>query len=175
MNELINPYIIKFGDILLFDNIDNYVNELGLPSKVSQNKNDIEIANNNELKSLLIQSKEDQITELLFEGVEVWAFSNLGVLPMKIDLRKLKKEIHYKDKVWDSNYSINDLKKDFPNTLSNQPNTPISFFSMSTGEFSDSHQSKILYRKTKDNPDATPLVEFTFENDKLIYIFFANF
>jgi hypothetical protein len=33
----------------------------------------------------------------------------------------------------------------------------------------------MLIRKSKDDPNATPMVEFTFENDKLIFILFANF
>jgi hypothetical protein len=32
-----------------------------------------------------------------------------------------------------------------------------------------------LKRKSKDDPNAEPLVEFTFENNKLIFVMFANF
>ncbi len=174
-SELIDPYSMTVGDIKLFGSIDEYLAEFGLPDQVIQKKRLIQINTSEELKKLLKKTTSNMITELQFEGIGVWAFSNYEIIPVKIDLRKANVVIGYNDKVFDQHYSIDNIETDFPQTLRNQPLSPTSLFSLSTGETTESIISKTLFRKTKDNPEMTPIVEFTFKENRLIYIFFANF
>ena len=44
-----------------------------------------------------------------------------------------------------------------------------------SGKSGENYKSFSVLRKSKDNPDAEPIVEFTFDNGKLIFIMFANF
>jgi hypothetical protein len=105
----------------------------------------------------------------------MWYTYNNSVIPFTIDFRKLKQSISYGEIIFDKNYKFDEFKKQFPNSANPSFKMPQSFFEITTKENASSFKSFILKRKTKTDPAAEPLVEFTFANDGLIFIIFANF
>jgi hypothetical protein len=91
-----------------------------------------------------------------------------------VDFRTTNKTITYGDTNFDKSYTVEDFKKQFPKSGNPSSQMP-SLFSMMTGKTGANFKSFNVVRKSKDDPEAQPTVEFTFDNGKLIFIMFANF
>ncbi len=70
---------------------------------------------------------------------------------------------------------IQQFKKQFPKSANPSFALPQSLFEIATKEKGANFQHVMLMRKSKDDPNATPMIEFTFDNGRLIFILFANF
>jgi hypothetical protein len=103
-----------------------------------------------------------------------YGYDNI-IIPYTIDFRLTEKSVSYGDVKFDRSYSVEQFKGQFPKSSIASLQMPQSFFGMMTGQKGTNFQHFIVSRKSKDNPDAAPLIEFTFENGKLIFILFANF
>lgn len=171
--DLIHVYDLKIGNAPLFGSIHEQLNVLGLPKQISQHHKQIAFKTSNDVLSAVKKGGEFSIVS--FEGIEFWCFSDLESIPSKIDFRRLEKKVSDKKMVFSKNYELNDFEKDFPNSFKNSPKMAVSFFQMATNESLNGLKHYYIERVTKSDPENRPLVEFTFKDDKLIYIFFANF
>jgi hypothetical protein len=107
----------------------------------------------------------------------MWYGYENSIIPSTVDFRKTSKRLTYETTTFDTTYTTDQFKKQFPKSAASTAAAvlPTSFFEMETKEKGTDMEHFILRRKSKDNPNATPIVEFTFNKGKLIFIFFANF
>ena len=173
--DILDAYKLKFGNTLLFGNYQNYISEIGLPSKVTVYKTDYEIKSQTDLDKAVATGKNSDIITLHYPGIEMWYTFNNTIIPATIDFRKTENKINYGETTFDKNYTLEQFKKQFPNSANPSFQLPQSFFEMATQSKGSDLKHYILIRKTKDDPNAEPMIEFTFEKGKLIFIFFANF
>jgi hypothetical protein len=92
-----------------------------------------------------------------------------------LNFRKTDKSITYGTTSFARTYTIDQFKKQFPNSAKTSFALPQSLFETMTHEKGSNFEHFLLMRKSKDDPNATPMIEFTFDKGKLIYIFFVNF
>ncbi|WP_272148539.1 hypothetical protein [Tenacibaculum aiptasiae] len=171
--DLIDVYNLKIGKTLLFGNINDQIVELGMPKQLVQQNKSKEFNSNEDIESIIKSSSNFTVAN--FSGLEFWCFNDMESIPTKIDFRKLNKNITNNDLTYNKEYSISNFKNQHPKSFLNTPKMPQSFFQMATQEKIKGLKHFILLRKTKSNKNVRLLVEYTFKDDKLIYIFFANF
>lgn len=112
---------------------------------------------------------------LHYPGLAMWYAYDNSIIPSTIDFRKTDKSITYGTMTFDTTYTIDQFKKQFPNSAKPSFALPQSLFETMTQEKGSNLEHFLLMRKSKDDPNATPMIEFTFDKGKLIYILFANF
>lgn len=171
--NLINAYNLKIENVPMFGNLNSQIDLFGLPDKVLQQNKELKYKTK---KDILTQVKDNQnFTILNFKGIEFWCFDDFDCVPTKIDFRRFDKKISNGKLFYNKDYTLNSFKKEFPKSFKNSPKMPISFFEMATKEKTDDFKHYFVERYTKDDANVKLLIEFTFKNDKLIYIFFSNF
>jgi hypothetical protein len=173
--DILDAYKLKFGNTVLFGNYGTFILDIGLPNKVTVFKTDYLIKSKTDLEKAISTAKNPDPVTLHYPGIDMWYTYNNSVVPFTIDFRKTEKSISYGKVNFDRNYNFAEFKKQFPNSANPSLKMPHSFFEITTKENVANVESFILKRKTKDDPNAEPLVEFTFEKDRLIFIIFANF
>jgi hypothetical protein len=171
--DLIDAYKIEMNKVTLFGNIQDYISELGLPEHLIQGKKEIDFKTADDIKNVI--RKTTEFSRVQFKGMEIWSFPDLEVIPCKIDLRSFVQKLTYKNISFDRTYSIEDFRKDFPNSFSNSPKLALSFFQIATQTKLNNITHFYLHRNTLSDQKKKLLVEYTFHNNKLIYIFFTNF
>jgi hypothetical protein len=132
-----------------------------------------------DINDILSQNEtEGFLVELYFNGIEMNIWQDKRIMPTAIDFRETTESINYKDIVFNSNYTLEQFKVDYPKSFNYGENSLIpeieSLFKIYTQTSEEQYRHFMLYRKSKDNFFIDLLVEFTFENEKLIYIFFSN-
>ena len=171
--DRINPYGLKLNGAYIFGNIEQQLSSYGLPKKISEGTVAKSFHSKNEILEMAKSTNDFLIVS--YPNSEFWCFSDLESIPSFIDFRNsdqvLSDVIHH----FSNNYTLDQFKQDFPSSFSNSPEMHKSFYSMSTGDQSTTTSQFLVERTTKSNPDVFPLVEFTFQNNKLTYVFFVNF
>lgn len=173
--DLLDVYQLTIGKTFLYGNYENFINEIGLPSKVTITKTEYLINSKLDLDKVIRLAKDPNIVTLHYPGIEMWFTYNNSIIPSSIDFRKTEKSITYGATTFDKTYNIEQFKKQFPNSANPLFTFPQSLFEIETKEKGANYKHYILIRKSKDNPNTTPMIEFTFDNDKLVFILFANF
>lgn len=172
--EIINAYALKYNNTLLYGNYEDFTKQNGLPDSIWILKNTLKINSKIELDKFIHVAKEPNIITLFYRGIAMWYAYNNNVIPLYIDFRKTEKSIIYEKTKFDNNYTIEDFKNQFPYSYNNPIATVHSLFSTMKDE-SGNYIHFILKRKSRTDVNEEPIIEFTFENGKLILIFFANF
>ncbi len=171
--NLIDAYNLKIENVPIFGNLNSQIDLFGLPDKVLQQNKELKYKTK---KDILNQVKEDKnFTVINFKGIEFWCFDDFDCVPTKIDFRKFNQKISNGNLFYSKDYTLNNFKEEFPESFKNSPKMPISFFEMATKKKTDNLKHYFIERYTKDDESVKLLIEFTFKNDKLIYIFFSNF
>jgi len=173
--DILDAYKLTFGKTFLFGNYDTFIGDIGLPNKVTVFKTDFSINSKTDLDKAVFTAKNPAIVTLHYPGIDMWYTYENSIVPSTIDFRKTEKSVTYGETIFDKNYTIEQFKKQFPNSATLSFEMPESFFEMVTKEKGVEFKHFMLKRKTKDDPTAEPLLEFTFENGKLIFVMFANF
>jgi hypothetical protein len=173
--DLIDAYKLTIGKTFLYGNYDSFINDMGIPSKVTITKTEFETKSKAELDKVIATAKEPNIVTLHYPGIEMWFGYDNYIIPSTIDFRITDKSITYGQITFDTTYSIEQFKKQFPKSANPSFKLPQSLFEIMTKEKGGNFEHYMLMRKSKDDPNATPLIEFTFDNGKLIFILFANF
>jgi hypothetical protein len=173
--DVIDAYKLKVGSAFLFGKLDAFLSEMGLPAKVSIAKKEVEIKSKIDLDKIVSDTKPPQIVVLQYTAIEMWYAYDGEIIPFSIDFRKFKNKVTYEETTFDSNYPLKKFVSQYPNSANSSFKLPSSFFEMATKETGKDLKHYLLTRKSKDDAGAAPMVEFTFQNEKLIYIFFANF
>lgn len=173
--DFINAYQLKIENTFLFGQYDEFINEIGLPSTVKMKNTEYKIESRADLDQIMEIPRSGAIVTLNYPGLDMWYAYDNSIIPYTIDLRKTEKKISYKDVILDENYSAETFIRQFPKSANVKMKMPISLFELNTSESGQNFEQYMLLRRTKDDPNATPMVELTFENGHLIFIFFANF
>ena len=173
--DFIDAYKLTIGKTFLYGNYDSFINDMGIPSKVTITKTDFEIKSKADLDKVIATAKDPNIVTLHYPGIDMWFGYDNYIIPSTIDFRKTDKSVTYGRTTFDTTYSIEQFKKQFPKSANPSFNLPQSLFEIATKEKGVTFEHYVLMRKSKDDPNATPMVEFTFDNGKLIFILFANF
>ncbi|MBI9065037.1 MAG: hypothetical protein JEZ14_23830 [Marinilabiliaceae bacterium] len=171
--DLINAYNLKIENVKLFGSVNSQIEIFGLPNQVLQHNKEVKFKTIEEVFNVIEGSID--YTTVCYTGIEFWCFNDLESIPCKIDFRKLEKKVLNGSVIFSDEYELNDFKKDYPNSFTNRPQMPQSFFEMATQEKSEGLKHYFVQRSTKSDPNVKLLIEFTFQDDKLIYMFFANF
>lgn len=173
--DFIDAYKLTIGKTFLYGNYDSFINDMGIPSRVIITGNDFEIKSKKDLAKVIASAKNPEIIRLIYPGIEMWFGYDNYIIPSTIDFRKTNKIITYGQTTFDKNYSIEQFKKQFPKSANPSFKLPESLFEIATKEKDSNFEHFILIRKSKDDPNATPIIEFTFDKGKLIFILFVNF
>lgn len=112
---------------------------------------------------------------LHYPGIDMWFTYDNSIVPSTIDFCKTDKSVTYGQTKFDATYSIEQFKNEFPKSANPFFKLSQSLFEMTTKEKGANYEHYMLISKSKDDPNATPMIEFTFDNGKLIFILFANF
>jgi hypothetical protein len=173
--DFLDAYKLKIGKTFLYGNYENFITDIGIPGKVTITKTDLIINSKADLDKVVANAKNPDIVTLHYPGIDMWFAYDNSIIPSTIDFRKTDKSVTYGDTIFDTTYTIEQFKKQFPKSAKPSFTPPQSFFEITTKEKDANFEHFLLLRKSKDDPNATPLIEFTFDNDKLIFILFANF
>lgn len=173
--DFLDAYQLTIDKAFLFGNYSTFINKIGVPKTVTITNSDFDIKSKNDLEKIIATAKAPTIVTLHYQGIDMWYAYDDYIIPSTIDFRKTNKSISYGKTIFDTTYTIEQFKKQFPKSANPSFALPQSFFEMTTKEKGGNLEHYILLRKTKDDPNATPMIEFTFNNGKLIFILFANF
>lgn len=174
--DFIDVYKLTIGTTPLYENFDSFINDIGLPSNVTISKIDHEVKSKTDLDKVIATTKDPtSIVTLHYPGIEMWFSHDNYIIPATIDFRKTNKSITYGQTTFDKTYSIEQFKNQFSKSANPSFNLPQSLFEITTKEKGSNFEHYMLVRKSKDDPSATPMVEFTFDKGKLVFILFANF
>jgi hypothetical protein len=173
--DFLDAYKLTIGETYLYDNYENFIKDIGLPSKVTVTKTEFAINSKVDLDKVVANAKDPNIVTLHYPGIDMWFSYDNYIIPSTIDFRKTEKSVTYGETMFDRNYTIEQFKKQFPKSTNSSFKLPQSLFEIATKEKGANFQHYRLMRKSKDDPNATPMIEFTFDNGNLIFILFANF
>ncbi len=173
--DFLDAYKLAIGKTFLYGNYENFITNMGIPSKVTITKTDFVITTKAELDKVVATAKDPNIVTLHYPGIDMWFTYDNSIVPSTIDFRKTDKSVTYGQTTFDTTYSIEQFKKEFPKSANTSFKLPQSLFEIMTKEKGANFENYLLMRKSKDDPNATPMIEFTFENGKLVFILFANF
>ena len=172
--DFLDAYKLTIGKTFLYGNYENFITDMGIPGKVTITKTDFDIHSKAGLDKVVATAKDPSIVILHYPGIDMWFTYNNSIIPFTIDFRKTDKSVTYGQTTFDTTYSIEQFKKEFPKSANPSFILPQSLFEITTDEKGSNFKQYMLIRKTKDDPNATPLIEFTFDNGRLIFIYFAN-
>ena len=173
--DIIDAYKLTIGKTFLFGKYDSFIADIGIPTKVSIAKTEYPVKSKADLDNVVAKAKNPDIVTLHYNGIDMWYGYDNIIIPYFIDFQTTDKTITYGDTKFDKSYTEDQFKKQFPKSGNPSFQMPQSFFGMLTGKTGSNYKHFIVTRKSKDDPEASPMVEFTFDNGKLIFILFANF
>jgi hypothetical protein len=173
--DFLDAYKLIIGKTFLYGNYENFIANIGIPSKVTITKTDFTINSKADLDKVIATAKNPNIVTLHYPGINMWFAYDNSIIPSTIDFRKTDKSVSYGETTFDKAYTLEQFKKQFPKSANPSFTLPQSLFEITTNEKGANFQHYMLMRKSKDDPNATPMIEFTFDNGNLIFILFANF
>src|SRR5688572_27880264 len=172
--DIIDAYKLTIGKTFLYGKYDAFITDMGIPTKVSIAKTEYPVKSKADLDNVVAKAKNPDIVTLHYNGIDMWYGYDNIIIPFTIDFQTTDKTITYGDTKFDKSYTIEQFKIQFPKSGNPSHQMP-SLFSMVTGKSGANYKSLNVVRKSKDDPEAEPTVEFTFDNGKLTFIMFANF
>jgi hypothetical protein len=172
--DFLDVYKLTIGKTLLYGNYENFITDMGIPAKVTITKTDFDIHSKAELDKVVATAKDPNIVTLHYPGIDMMFTYENSIVPFTIDFRKTGKSILYGETTFDNTYTFEQFKKQFRKSANPSFILPQSLFEIATEETGVNFKHYMLVRKSKDDPNATPLIEFAFDNGKLIFVYFAN-
>ncbi|MBO9205451.1 MULTISPECIES: hypothetical protein [Niastella] len=172
--DYIDAYKFTIGKTYLYGNLDSFLSEMGLPNMVTLKK-DFNIHSKADLDQVLSTAKTPEIATLHYPGIDMWYGYENDIIPSTIDFRKTDKSVTYGTTIFNKAYTIDQFKKQFPISANHKSALSQSFFEIVTLENGKNMKHFYVVRKSKDDPNATPLIEFTFDKGNLIFLTFSNF
>ena len=173
--DFLDAYKLTIGKTFLYGNYKDFINDIGIPSKVTIVKTDFVINSKSDLDRVVETAKDPDIVTLHYPGIDMWFAYDHSIIPSTFDFRKMDKGITYGETIFDKAYTVEQFKKQFPKSAKPSFALPQSLFEITTKEKGTNFEHYMLIRKTKSDPSATPMIEFTFDSGNLIFILFANF
>lgn len=173
--DYLDAYKLKIGETLLFGTSGHFIKNIGIPNRVRVYKNDYTINSQADLDKAIATADVSDIITFYYPGVEMWYGLDNSIIPFHIDFRKTDKSVQYGETIFDQTYTLESFRKQFPKSAHPTFSTEISLFEITTQEKNPFFEHFLIMRKSKDDPDAEPMIEFTFEKGRLIFIEFANF
>ena len=176
--EKIDAYKMRFDESPLFGDFDAFINSVGLPPAVVVLGDTFEIKTQEDLNQAIVLCEEKHADglRLQYNGFEMEYMYNNYIAPVAIDFRQTKRDIYFNDVVFNGDFSMEKYTQMFPMSVINRTDHTVgSLFQIYTQESGEEYDHFSVFRKSKDGPFADPMIEFTFKDGKLIYIFFANF
>jgi hypothetical protein len=173
--NILDAYKLTLEKTFLYGDYSNFISVIGLPDSVTVFKTKFLIDSKAALEKAVLTAKDPDVATLHYPGIDMWYSYNNSIIPFTIDFRKTTKSVSYGETLFDSNYTFEQFKRQFPISATPSVQMPGSLFGLATKEKGEKFKHFLLKRKSKDDPNAEPLVEFTFENNKLIFVMFANF
>jgi hypothetical protein len=180
--DIVNAYEFKFGNTFLFNEYDKFIAEMGLPDRFITFTDTIDITSKDEL-DLAIKNEIDsgkQFLHLHYPGFVMDCFTDYRIVPERIDFRKTDENIQFNKIFFNRDFTIEEFRKLFPISSLTPLSGELSLFNMITQENIPDLESFIVLRKSVDVPsflgmEGGPVIEFSFQKGKLIYMYFANF
>jgi hypothetical protein len=173
--DFLDAYKLTIDKTYLYGNYEKFIKDIGIPSKVTITKTEFPINSKADLDKVVATAKDPNIVTLHYPGIDMWYGYDNYIIPSTIDFRKTDKSLTYGETMFDKNYTVEQFKKQFPKSANPSFKLPQSLFEIETKEKGANFEHYMLMRKSKDDPNATPMIEFTFDNGNLIFILFANF
>lgn len=180
--DIVNAYEFKFDNTLLFNEYDKFIAEMGLPNRFITFTDTVDIKTKEEL-DIAIKNEIDsgkQILQLHYPGYIMNYFPDNLIVPEKIDFRQTQNSIQFNEIFFDHNFTVKEFRKLFPVSGLAPSMYEHSLFKIVTKETIPDTEHYMVLRKSVDVPpflemEEGPIIEFTFQKGKLIYMYFANF
>jgi len=176
--EKIDAYKMRFDESFLFGDFDAFIDSVGLPPAVLVLGDTFEIKTKEDLNQAITLSEEKHADAVFLQyvGVEMEYMYNNYIAPSAIDFRQTKRNVYFNDVIFNADFTLEQYTQLFPMSVVNRTDRVVgSLFQVKTQEGGEGYDHFSVIRKSKDGPLADPMIEFTFKDGKLIYIFFANF
>ena len=176
--EKIDAYKMKFDESFLFGDFDVFINSVGLPMTASVLGDTLAINTKEDIDKIIVlcEEKHADAAYLQYLGFEMEYMYNNYIMPVSIDFRQTEKNIYFNNVTFNGDFSLEQYTLLFPKSVINRTDHTVgSLFQIKTNEGGEDYDHFSIFRKSKDGPFADPIIEFTFKDGKLIYIFFANF
>lgn len=173
--DIIDAYNLRIDETYLFSDFEEFIAKMGIPTKVSVAKTEYEINSRVGLDSAILSAKPTEIVQLYYLGIEMLFSYDNYIIPSTIDFRTSGKSITYGSTLFNTDYTTQQFKKQFPISGNPKFKLPQSFFEITTKEKGSDFEHFMLLRKSKDDPEAILMIEFTFYKEKLIFIVFSNY
>lgn len=171
--DTLDVYRLNIGNIYLFTAYDKFITPFGLPNKATVGKDTFEVKSAEMMLTKFRSASPSTVTSLLYPGIVIEYFDNV-VVADQIDFRKTPLTLTYNNISFNQNYTFSRFKVDFRTSATNSFKVATSFYEVVTKEKSDDVKHFYVTRRSKYAPDEILFVEFTFKNDKLIYLCFSN-
>jgi len=177
--DLMNVYRLRMDGVPVFTRLQKFLRIYGIPPEVRIRRESYPIHSEDEFYTLLDRAcKDGDEFDLHYEGFVMNYFRDTRLIITSIDFRKTELGLDYGDWRFDRSFTFGDFEALFPISagMDVHRTTGIqSCFEINTGESAFDKETYMVQRWSKDNLLAGPTVEFTFEDGRLIYMFFANF
>jgi hypothetical protein len=171
--DTLDVYRLNIGSTYLFTRYDNFITSFGLPSKATVGKDTFEVRSAELMLNKFRSASPSTVTSLLYPGIVMQYFDEV-VVADEIDFRNTPLTLTYNNISFNQNYTFSKFKVDFPTSATNSFKVDPSFYEVVTKEKSENVKHFYVTRRSKSAPDEILFVEFTFKNDKLIYLCFSN-
>ena len=174
-----NVYRLRMDGVPVFTRRRGFMKKYGLPPEMKIGLERFPVQSPEEFEALLDRaSREWSEVYLCYEGFDMNDFRDGRLVISSIDFRKTALGLDYGNWRFDRDFTSGDFEALFPVSagMDVHRSTGIqSCFEITTGESAFDKETYMVQRWSKDNLLAHPTVEFTFEDGRLIYMFFANF
>jgi hypothetical protein len=171
--DIIDPYIIKYGNCHLFEQFDKFIDANGLPDKFEIRNIAYSVFSKEDMINRIKLAEPNDFITLKYSGLEMWYVGDY-VIPFTIDIKKIKLKIAYGDKaILDTNLTINKFLQLFPFAKRNEVSATESIYNILNKGIGTECRHFLLMRRSMDS-DITLPIEVTFQDGKLIFISFMN-
>ena len=177
--DSMNVYRLRMGGAPVYTRLRKFIRVHGFPPAVKIKGVMIPVHSEEDLNELIGSDYTSRYElDLCYNGFRMNYFLGGRLVITDIDFRKTEQVLTYGNLVFDRHFTYSDFSEVFPLSAAQDVyhSTGIqSLFELNTGESACNKETYMVIRWSKDNLLAHPTVEFTFQDGKLIYIFFANF
>ena len=104
--DFLDAYKLTIGKTFLYGNYENFITDIGIPSKVTITKTDFVIGSKADLDKVVATAKDPNIVTLHYPGIDMWFTYDNSIVPSTIDFRKTDKSVTYGQTKFDTTYSI---------------------------------------------------------------------
>lgn len=166
--DLFDAAYLRMDSIPLVGDAGSFLRSAGLPNRMMKGVEEFTVNSDEELDSILSNNPSSKETKFFYPGLVFLLNKEHQIVPYSIDLRKTVRPVTYGKQILDTFYTIQQFAVDFPSSFRASYVPPESLFAIETLESGSGLKHFAMMGQAGGT--TWPLVEWTFRNDRLIYI-----